>query len=113
MKIAAKIRCFAVIHKFFLSKFAVIHKFREQAVGVERMFVLVYWPEAATSRHYLGPKRKDCFKFYITLPEDLCETGGAMHVYVWFQAPSYHRAGEDHDQVFIDHASPSRYLGTF
>ena len=59
-------------------------------------------------------------RLYVTCPnpgveenDDLCKSGGAMHVYAWFWAPNYHAATDDHDRVFIDYASPSRYLGTF
>jgi hypothetical protein len=85
----------------------------KNAVADERMLVLVYWPEASVARLYSGPSREECFKFYFVLPDDLCKSGGAMHVYAWFWAPNYHAATDGHDRVFIDYASPSRYLGTF
>ena len=50
---------------------------------------------------------------FARVPDDLCKSGGAMHVYAWFWAPNYHAAEDGHDRVFIDYASPSRYLGTF
>ena len=86
---------------------------QKNAVADERLLILVYWPDASMSCLYSGPLRKDCSRFFITLPEEPCLAQATMHVYVWFQAPYYHRATDGHDRVFIEHASPSRYLGTF
>ena len=83
------------------------------AVPDERLYVAIYLPEVPALLLYSGPLRADCSQCDFDLPEELCATHAAMHVYTWFQATRFHRATAHRAQVHPDQASPSRHLGTF
>ncbi len=82
------------------------------AVGDDRLMVAVYFPAAHTTALYEGLLRKECGETGLLLPE----AGGGeeeMHVYAWFQATRYHRAGGSKTAVSPNQASESIYLGRF
>ena len=83
------------------------------AVPDDRLYVAVYLPDVPDVKLYTGPLRADCARRTFELPEELCATHAAMHIYVWFQATSFHRSSGSRVQVRPNQASPSRYLGTF
>lgn len=72
----------------------------------------VYRPAVPALNLYREPLRKDCGECEFALPEDLGGEEDEMHVYAWFQAISYHRAGGGKATVRPNQASPSLYLGS-
>ena len=83
------------------------------AVFDDCLYVAVFLPDVPTLKLYTGPMRADCAQCAFELPDELCATHAAMHVYAWFQATCFHRATDSRAQVRPNQASPSRYLGTF
>ena len=81
------------------------------AVADDRLMVAVYMPEIQDVLVYEGCERGGCEDCPFVLPEDL--PSGAMHIYVWFRAASFHRADGSHAVVRPGQCSRSLYLGTF
>ena len=83
------------------------------AVDDDQLMVAVYRPAIPTMHLYEGPLRKECGECDFMLPTDTSGEDDVMHVYAWFQATLYHRAGGGKDTVRPNQASPSVYLGGF
>ena len=83
------------------------------AVDDDQLMVAVYRPAIPTMNLYEGPLRKECGECDFMLPTDASGEDDVMHVYAWFQATLYHRAGGGKDTVRPNQASPSVYLGVF
>lgn len=83
------------------------------AVKDDRLMVAVYRPMVPTVCLCEGPLRSDCRECSFDLPTDAVSEEEVMHVYAWFQATAYHRAGNGKVTVRPRQASPSVYLGSF
>ena len=83
------------------------------SMGDDRLMVTVYRPSIPTVHVFSGPLRKDCHECCFDLPTDVSGEEDVMHVYAWFQATAYHRAGNGKITVRPRQASPSVYLGGF
>lgn len=83
------------------------------AVKDDRLMVAVYRPTVPTVCLCEGPLRSDCRECSFDLPTDAVSEEEMMHVYTWFQATAYHRAGNGKVTVRPRQASPSVYLGGF
>ena len=83
------------------------------AVGDDRLMVAVYRPAVPTMHLFPGPLRKACKECCFDLSADAVSEEEVMHVYAWFQATAYHRAGNGKITVRPRQASPSVYLGSF
>ena len=83
------------------------------AMKDDRLMVAVYRPVVPTVCLCEGPLRSDCRECSFDLPTDAVSEEEVIHVYAWFQATAYHRAGNGKVTVRPRQASPSVYLGSF
>lgn len=83
------------------------------AVGDDRLMVAVYRPAVPTMHLFPGSLRKACKECCFDLSADAGGEEEVMHVYAWFQATTYHRAGNGKVTVRPRQTSPSVYLGSF